>query len=178
MMHNQYTANEYPDEHTTKLDFDRRIDSSGLFVDNFKEVSGVDLVAKPDQPLKKYKLDRVLVPTLKLINEGWKVGPFGVEVKGPDMKLGKPICQILDYMRSQFYVDGRLMRLRWCFLWPLHGVGGDIGSVMAQNCVGYGYSHARDNGFSFMAGGAILIRWDGESLRVRNPVSGKKLGSR
>lgn len=84
------------------------------------------------------RLDRVLHPTRKAIEAGWKDGPFGIEIKRSAVKAGSAISQALDYHRAVFDAPGGgLNLLKWIFLFPMGPSEGDLGVLQAQMRIGY-----------------------------------------
>lgn len=97
----------------------------------YKEVSGRHLDTGSG-----VRIDRILWPGAEL-RKMWPHGPIGVEIKGGDTKLGKVVCQCLDYSRSLFNVPGVAeIRLQWIFIWQCDNPHGDIESIMVQNRIG------------------------------------------
>jgi hypothetical protein len=158
--------------------FDREAERSGAFK-IYREVSGTYVQPRPGADTKGARIDRILVPTRKLIEAGWDQGPFGVEGKRSGLKVGKLIAQALDYSRCVWEIQpGFLIMLRWTFVYPIAKPFGDLESVMAQNRIGWA-STDKWKPLSFNVGAtcAIAIESSGE-LRARSITAGNKTGNR
>src|SRR4051812_43868554 len=78
----QETIGPWQDEHEAMRDFDARIKRSELFR-VYKEVNGWLQQPRVGAEKKDMKIDRILLPTAKLLNIGWKYGAVGIEGKEP-----------------------------------------------------------------------------------------------
>ena len=85
-------------------------------------------------------IDRVLEPTDDAIHLGWTHGLLGIELKRSHEKVGRPINQMLDYLRSTFNLHSEPVRLGYALLWPYHGPGGGkMESVFHGQRLGYAF---------------------------------------
>ncbi len=129
----------------------------------------------------RVRIDRVLIPLLPAMQMGWRWGCVGVEIKKSDTKLGKAVCQALDYRRSVFRLpNGNLTMLDQVFIWPVDEVSGDIASVMMQNRVGIARYDEDCYAIQFMFNGVIALGMRG-GFRCNASVldsAGRKVGSR
>ncbi len=173
------TGAEFDGEPEAMDAFDRHAEASGCFRNIYREVEGEYLQPRIGCPKQTSRIDRILMPSKKLIDAGWPHGPIGVEGKCSAKKIGPVLAQALDYSRAIWFLPhGFEIHLRWVFLWPLSACVGDIASVMAQNRIGYVCSHPRTP-LLFGCGGtyAIEIMHDG-SVKAKGLPMGNKAGSR
>jgi len=174
-----FTSGEFDNENEAEVAFDCAARQSGLFSRICRQVDGFYMQPKYEQERPGCIIDRILLPADHLKKEmGWDQGPIGVEIKKSGHKLGRAVCQCLDYQRAVFDVGGNyLVKPRWVFLFPLESVGGDIESVMLQHRIGA--VAIRRGSLDFRAGAMHLIWKNGEQWEVRNPPNmGNKVGSR
>lgn len=143
------------------------------------EVTGIYVPQPVPGTLRKARIDRILIPTDDLLDQGWDIGPVGVECKRSHEKIGRAIAQAIDYRRAMFDPDGDHLydlRLDWVFLWPMRKLGGAIASVMAQQRVGG--IDTDDESLMFRAGQDCLIELRGGGLAKINSNQGRRVGSR
>jgi len=116
------------------------------------------------------------MPSIKLRELGWNIGPICIEVKRSDVKIGKAVAQCIDYRNAVFEVaPGFFIEPQWIFIFPFRCPSGDIASVMAQNCIGSA-TLGPFLGLKLMAGSPnVLIEYQSKVLQ---PTCGKKIGSR
>lgn len=169
----------YDTEAAGLIDFDQRIERSGLFT-VYREVRGALLHPLPNSEDKSMRIDRILMPTSKLLGCGWNHGFIGVEAKAPGEKMGPALNQAMDYMRSVFYSPmhhGRIM-LNWVVLWPFEKPSGPTESVLAHHRIGT--CAPRPNSLHFWATGKSLLyhsyRDDRTEIRPTDTI--RKNGSR
>ena len=159
---------------------DHTLATLGLF-HVYPEVTGTLTQPRPGQPDKNMRIDRLLLPTHKLIDSGWTSGAIGIEVKrsGDDKTLGPAVSQAMDYTRTTFTLpSGVRITPNLVFLYPFEKPGGPIASVMAQNNVGTAKSNAWDPLMLQLPHVNVLhIKADGTWTTV-TPTSGRKAGSR
>lgn len=176
------TAAEFSDEPQAWQMFDAIIERSDAFR-IYREVKGEYIQPRPETENKGARIDRILFPTQKVIDAGWKTGgAIGVEGKRSGVKAGPLICQALDYTRCLFRIEkneGELVALimpRWIFIYPVESSLGDLASVMGNNRIG---TCSIQRGLVFHCNGtnAIEIREDG-TVRAKDLVLGNKRGSR
>jgi len=144
----------------------------------YREVRGTYLHPRPGVPPQTPRIDVILGPKQELIDKGWTHGFVGIECKRSHEKIGRPISQMLDYSRAVWDIDaaGRRVMLNWVFLWPLHGQGGPIASVMAQNRIG-NIVMGHNTCLYFQSCGTIaMVGVLGVDLR--ETTQGQKVGSR
>lgn len=143
------------------------------------EVPGWYVSARPRREIKQPRIDRILLPTRELMAEGWCLGPVGVELKRGGEKIGRAVCQALDYANAAFPISGGCtVYLEWVFIWPITSVTGDIASIMTQNRIGWASSW---NGVEIVlkAGGGNVLRCNPDQVHsVSRPACGYKAGSR
>lgn len=158
---------------------DSTVTASGLF-NSYEEVPGTLIQPRPGQRDKGMRIDRLLVPSDKLISLGWTHGIVGVEIKRSDTKLGPPVAQAMDYSRSAFTLPGGGFQVMpsWVFLYPFAKEHGPLASVMAQHRIGT----ATTDQWTMLVlncGGANVLRvsWSGE-VRLGVSSMGLKAGSR
>jgi hypothetical protein len=122
------TVGDFADEDAAKADFDRR----------YSEVEGCYVQPRHGTDDKAPRIDRLLIPTRALIEDGWTYGIIGVECKQSGRKLGPLISQCLDYSRAVYTLrDSKFaVMCSWIFMWPTDSVVGDLASVMDQNRIG------------------------------------------
>jgi len=87
---------------------------------------------------KTPRIDFLLTPKKNLIDTGWPFGAIGIECKKSNVKIGKPLSQIMDYSTAVFRIPkfNILIKPDFIFLWPCESTHGDIASLMAQNRFG------------------------------------------
>ncbi len=163
-------------EEASAAEFDRRIESSGLFSRVFKEVTGYYLTYRPNRQQRNARIDRVLLPGKKLIDAGW-TRVIGVELKRSDEKIGKPLAQAIDYTYCAWNVGNYWMLCEHVFLWPFEKQNRGIESVMAQNGVGVIYETPAAPLVFQLERQVIRVNRD-ESTKIAIPESGMKVGSR
>ena len=78
---------EWSTEEDSAAEFDRRIESCGLFERVFKEVEGYYLAFRPNRQQRGARIDRILLPNKKLRDAGWSkviggpaIRPYGGSV--------------------------------------------------------------------------------------------------
>lgn len=157
--------------------FDRRIGESCCF-SSYPEVDGEILQPRLGTEKRSVRIDRILVPTAKLLAAGWTSGPIGIEAKRPGFSIGKPVSQLLDYLRSVFCVGGYQLVLEWGFLYPYEPVHGALGVVMAEHRIGV-VGVLSGERIVFDVGGKNVIAIDGENnVAVSAACRGGKAGRR
>ncbi len=178
-----YTAGSHIDEPAAWNEFDEIIGRSGAFR-VYREVHGEYLHPRVETEEKKARIDRILVPTDKLLEAGWKTGgAIGVEGKKSDSKCGPLISQAIDYSRCVFKLERKSgllahVMLRWVFIYPVISSSGDIASIMAQNRIG-SCSKNYHGGLNFCCAGTTVIEIDANgSVKAKDTNIGNKRGSR
>lgn len=174
------TNGEFDSEDAAWAHFDDIVERCGLF-NSYSEVEGWMLHPRPDTDAKGVRIDRLLSPRKALQDAGWCDGMIGVEGKKSGHPIGRVISQALDYSRSVFELKpgGFLVMVRWVFLWPLDAEEkGDLGSVMAQNRIGWVRSSTRTPlVFGCSGTHGITVNHDG-TCAVKHLPMGRKCGSR
>jgi hypothetical protein len=157
---------------------DELVLQSGCF-NIHREIRGYYVHIRPGCDSKRPRIDRILSPTAKLLDAGWPHGPLGIECKTSGKKMGRCITQAENYGDAVWEMPrGYLCYLRWIFIWPLDGAKGDLGSVMAQNRIGYLTSSNRCI-LQFGCGGTVGIRCNSDgTVQAKELAMGNKLGSR
>ncbi len=132
------------------------------------EVPGVMLQPKPCQRDRTVRIDRLLIPNQRLVDQGWKHGAIGIEIKRSGIKMGPAIAQAMDYTRAVWTLPrgGVQVWLSWVFLWPMPKQGGPVASILAQNRVGTATS---DHWTTLQ-----LKSGEQNILRVHSPHSGRR----
>jgi hypothetical protein len=103
----------------------------------YPECWGELLQPRYGQERKTLRIDRLIVPSSKLISFGWMYGAFGIEAKRSGEKVGPALAQAGDYGRSAWAIRGGIkIWPDWVFIWPLQHQAGTVASVMAQNRLG------------------------------------------
>ena len=176
---NDFTFGDWTEENVALTELDRRIAASQCFK-IFPEVWGYYTQPRYGMELEKPRIDRLLIPTEKLLRAGWRLGIIGIEGKASGLKLGPIICQCLDYSRATFELPNQYRVVpSWIFIWPLGGVQGDTESIMANMglgaCMGDGYSLLRLKCGSV---NILNVTADGNIETCRMPNCGIKAGSR
>lgn len=165
-------------------EFDEIIESTGFF-NMYKEVWGYNLQPNLGTELKRFRIDRILIPTNKLKSQGWIHGIIGIELKAEDKKVGKPILQILDYLKSAFRIEINnsyfaSIMLDTCFLYPHENFTGSLESITKQNRIGTGET-TKYHKLKLKFGGINFLTIDSHNNVEfdRKPLLfGKKSGSR
>ena len=158
--------------------FDELVEGLGGLFRVYSEVPGRIQHFRPSQNLQTTRIDRILVPTRKLRDEGWVYGPVGVELKRSGTKLGPPLCQLIDYSRAAWNLNGSWVIPEWYFLWPANKFTGPLQSILAgQRCGGAFKDHY---GSLVLHSSHILAKLHPNQidLRPENATSGRKVGSR
>lgn len=169
---------EYDTELLSAAAFDEAVTGTRLFKLH-REVCGTLLQPRPGQVDKGMRIDRVLVPTDRLLEEGWQHGIVGVEVKRNSTKMGPAIAQAMDYARSVWTLPHNYqVVLSWVFIWPMSSdVFGPIASILAQNRVGSATSD-HWTPLQLKSGSNVLrVLRDGRLL-IGNGTNGHRAGSR
>jgi hypothetical protein len=175
------TAGTWATEIEAAAAFDSFLNQCGLW-SVYREVPGTLIQPRPSQADKGMRIDRILLPTPRLLALGWTHGAIGVEIKRSGVKIGPPIAQAMDYGRTVWRLDqlgGLRLWLDWVFIWPMTKRHGPIASVLAQNRIGSASSDAW----------TPLCLWSGEQNLIRierdgtvaigtAPANGRKAGSR
>jgi hypothetical protein len=172
------TALEFPDEPSACARFDELAERSGCFK-IYREISGCYVQPRMATEDREPKIDRILIPTQRLIEAGWPHGPIGVECKASGKDLGPILAQAQDYSRAVFYLPhGFKVMLDWIFIWPCEMVLGDLASVMAQSRIGnVTTTNWLDLKFQCAGSNAIVCHRDG-SVEAKGLKCGRKRGTR
>jgi hypothetical protein len=143
----------------------------------YHEVEGEILQPRTGTEDKKVRIDFVIVPKQKAIQEGWSMGAVGIELKKSGTKIGRQVCQAMDYTRAAFQMTGGiLINLSWVFIGPSDTVMGDLGSVMAQNRIGV--CCFKSGRFALKTGSANILNFSEGVVKLLNIRTGGKVGSR
>lgn len=175
----QYTSGEWDNEVESAAELDRRISASELF-HSYSEVCGYYIQPRFDSELKTPRIDRLLLPSQKLLRLGWKLGPVGIECKKSKMKLGPIVAQAMDYTRAIFTIPTTQnpTYCRWIFIWPLNEFMGDIASVMSQHRIGGAYGHSFTHLNLKTGAGPNALEFSEGHVSLGNVRCGQKTGSR
>lgn len=172
------TAGTWATEADSVAAFDAAVEATGRF-HVYREVKGSYQWLRPSQEAKTPRVDRVLVPTQRLVEEGWNIGPVAVECKRSGTKTGPPIAQLLDYSHAVWQINHTWFMPQWYLLWPIRTVKSTLESVFSQQRLGGIYLDQR--GRLVMHSRGVLAKFNGPAspdLRLHNTVAGRKTGSR
>jgi len=133
------TIGEWITEEASCAALDAALDSLGLWK-VYHEVNGVLTQPRPVQTRVGVRIDRVLIPTKRLLDMGWKHGAVGIEVKRSGEKIGPAISQAMDYLRAVWQLPSAKIVLDWVFIWPMFKHSGTIASILAQQRIGCAYA--------------------------------------
>lgn len=179
----EFTTGAYVNELESAAAFDRAVPHDLFKV--HREVWGTLVSPRPAQDKVKMRIDRLLVPKPKLLDEyGWKFGIIGCELKRSKEKIGPVIAQVMDYTRTVWLLDPDRQRFRVCadfiFIWPMAKQSGAIASICAQNRIGSAYGDERYVQFGLKCGetGVLEVRNDGYPPRVGKVLPGARTGCR
>lgn len=177
----EFTFGAYATEEEAAVALDDVLASCGLWV-AYSEVRGSLCQPRPTQGGKGMRIDRLLIPTPKLISLGWAHGVIGVEIKKSGVNIGPPIAQAMDYSRTAWVLDhlgGIRVWLDWVFIWPMPAQGNTVASILAHNRIGSA-STSRYQLLHLQCGSGqnlITISHSGD-IRIGAGASGRKAGSR
>lgn len=172
------TAPHYATEADSAAAFDAAVEATGLFF-NYKEIRGTLLQPRPGQIDKSVRIDRLMLPTQRLMDLGWHHGAVGVEIKRSGVKVGPAVAQAMDYSRACFTIFGGVQVVpSMVFLWPVDKQHGPLASVLAQNRLGTAEAN-RWAALRLMSGEMTVLHatHTGE-VRLGAVASGAKVGSR
>lgn len=171
-----YQRQKICDEVQNKADFDALIEQSELFT-LLKEVRG-EYNGSVLKTIEKHpRIDRVLLPTDRLLQQGWQHGNIGVEIKADDKNFGKVWTQILDYRMTVWKLDSPV--LSFVFAYPFEKQHGTISSMMAHTRTGT--VTRRYGGLQFNCGEHIVLRCGTQFDKIGGEATtciGMKVGSR
>lgn len=157
--------------------FDRLIEATGFF-HVYSEVPGWYFNRRMFCNDQAPRIDRILAPTQRLIELGWRKGDIGIELKKSGTKLKDVLNQALDYRGALFDLpNGRLIGLRQVFIWPFTRQTGPIESIIAQNRIGTVSSRERHLRFMLSATTVLGIETDA-TVYMGAENMGRKVGSR
>jgi hypothetical protein len=173
----------YATEESACRALDAALDQHRDQVEVVKEVVGQYLLPRPCSKDQRARIDRIVIPRRPLVEAGWTLGPFGIEVKRSGKKAGPTICQAMDYARALYVmpqdssIPGHRIVLSWIFLFPLKEMGGDLSSIMMQHRIGRCWLSSHSLSFGGDGIWAINLRANGE-YDAKPLASGQKVGSR
>ncbi len=173
------TTGEWATETASADALDHRLLASGLFR-IYSEVRGVLMQPRPGQIDRAVRIDRLLVPTERLYEHGWHHGVIGVEIKRSGVRIGPPLAQAMDYVRSSWAIRGVWMQLGGVFVWPMDKQYGPLASVMINQRVGSA-SFSSWSQLHLRFGEQTVLRVDRDGLVTvgyQSVDSGRKVGSR
>ena len=176
-----FTSGDYATEIESEAAFDAMIEKTGVFK-IYKQVDGKYLHPRLLAEDKVPRIDRILCPEQKLIDQGWKFGPIGVELKKSNIKIGPPISQLLDYSRAIWEIKkgkGYWIMLVYSFLWPAVKQHGPIASLLAQNRIGTCESRSEYTPLEFYSGESRILTFSKDMVPgIGQCNAGWKTGSR
>ena len=142
----------------------------------YREVGGLLIQPRGVQNQLSVRIDRVLIPTARLLGMGWRHGAIGIEVKRSGEKIGPPIAQAMDYLRSVWQLPSVKVMLDWVFIWPMCPQSGTVESILAQQRIGSACA-TKWNKLLLSCGNNILrVSWDG-TVEIGAGTNGRKVGS-
>lgn len=84
-----------------------------------KEVKGTPIYNNSYKRGKDYRIDRLLIPTKPLINNGWDIGAVGVEIKRSKYPMGDVINQAHDYTSTTWRLENGIhLMSSWVLVFP------------------------------------------------------------
>jgi hypothetical protein len=179
---NVFTCGSFDEERDAEYHFDLLAFEhlKGLF-EVHKQVPGMLLRSPRNPERRSVKIDRVLVPTQKAVENGWRCGPIGVEIKRSGMPLGPVILQCMDYRESIFDVFGseKPIALDTVFIFPAMAIKYTAASI----AVGFrvGFCEPDENRLRLVLGDQTALSCRSGEITHRVPVTdsmGRKRGSR
>lgn len=170
-------ARIYPTEVEAASDFDAILRSVDLFT-SYAEVPGTLLQPRPGQVDKGVRIDRLLVPTARLIDAGWRGGILGIEIKKAPGD-GRALAQAADYTRSAFRLGPAnfLVIPDFVFIWAWGKQRGPLASVMAQSHIG-NVTSTSWTPLHFRAGENNILRINQNGSVDIGASVGRRVGSR
>jgi len=174
------TCGEWSTEAASAAELDVRLAHHRLW-SVYHEVRGQLLQPRPGQVDKTVRIDRVLLPSQRLHEAGWRHGAIGIEIKRSGIRLGPPLAQAMDYTRAAWIIPearGISVLLSMVFVWPMDPVHGPLESVLLHNRIGSAsFSSWASLHLKFGSETVIEIDRAGE-FRLGEGDSGHKVGSR
>lgn len=151
------TLGDFKNEKDAEVAFD---EAFALHMDEcffmHKQVSGkylVDIHPWEDGPPR---VDRVLMPTQHLIDQGFSPQPIGVEIKKSQLKIGHVVSQCIDYRHASFSLDTEdFFKLDAIYMFEAPMLYNDIASVATQFRVG---SCRRHYGVQFIFAAQVCLQ--------------------
>lgn len=179
VVQNTLTDGSFETEQAAWERFDQIVQAAKSFT-IYREVAGEYVHPRLETEVKGARIDRILVPRQPALDQGWSHGAIGVEGKKSGHKLGKLVCQALDYHRCAWHLPTSHINvfLKWVFIYPVdENLIGDIESVMAQNRIGY--SNIRQNKVRFCTGATCTLAIESSgAVEIKTMPQGGKRGSR
>lgn len=176
---NGFTSGDWTTEKESEVAFDAIVPSE-LF-DVHPQVWGSLVQPRAGQQVdKQMRIDRVLVPTNRLLDLGWKFGIIGCELKRSGEKIGPAIAQAMDYSRAVWTLQPSRFRvwLDYIFIWPMPKQSGPVASICAQNRIGSVTGSTEYGNFQLKSGETSLLVVNPGRVRVGKIECGAKVGSR
>ena len=187
---NATTCGAWSTEDESGAAFDAFVKDTGCFETIYHEVCGTLIQPRSRQQNKirslvtdetELRIDRILVPSEKLLNAGWTEGPIGVELKRSGEKIGPPIAQMMDYQRAVWCLKAPPyyeIHLTWIFLWPALKCEGNLASLLAQNALGT-VNARRSRALYFQSGEVTVLYIGGDGIpKLGSLKNGARAGSR
>jgi len=173
------TGNFQTEQEACKF-FDEVISASDLF-NVYSEVSGKMLYKRFWKEDKTdIRIDRILVPKTKLLENGWSMGIAGVEIKRSGKKIGPPLAQAGDYLDACYFITSGqyAIQISHVFLFPLGKLHNNLASICSQNRIGQlDMDRYR---IYFRCGESTLLYYNITTGQINVSINknGKKIGSR
>lgn len=157
------TCGKYETENDAVKHFDSLINPD--FFINEKEVIGRRLF--DDKPIDKdgvgqrVRVDRILIPTGKAVEMGWRQGAIGVEIKKSRMAMGGIYAQILEYRQSVFRLSEKMCFLRIMpmvfAVFPSNNTLRDLHSLQSSQIILSCRHRQYDNSLHFGTGNGVVL---------------------
>jgi len=143
-----------------------------------RQVAGVPLERHHFQRAQGVRADLLLLPSQKLVDMGWKDGVIVIEVKKPGVKIGLGINQLLDYMRTAWFIDGGIAVIpSFGFLFPARKQIGPLASVLAHQHIGTATLEGDRVDLYCGHSGVLRIGNDGDAV-IKPTRFGQRMGAR
>lgn len=178
----EITLGHFMQEHQAWDAFDQAVALDGGLWKSYAEVRGYHFAPMVGQDHEGKQIDRILVPTAKMIELGWKYGSIGIEVKKSGMALAPIFSQCLDYRRSVFTLTHNFrIHLDTIFVFEADKQQGGMGHLCCANRIGTCHRDKRTGRLKFYLGELCVFRFeaDGKPKFGLNVNSvGRKCGHR
>lgn len=178
MREKEFTIGDWATEIESAAAFDEAVPTDLFKI--HREVRGTLMSPRPAQMDRSMRIDRILVPTDRLLDLGWQFGIIGCEIKKSGVKIGPVIAQAMDYSRTAWQLGPFRVLTDYTFIWPMAKQGSTIGSILAQNRIGSANTSNYVR-FKLMCGESPILHVEPGSyrpVRVGTKACGARAGSR